>query len=159
MGDKDGISAAVMFMELVTYLKADSRTVWDVWDELETQFGVHHTAQVSVRVSDVSQVTSVMQTLRAHTPTHMGALELLRVVDLSDAGSELPPTDALMMHFSGEGMTARVIVRPSGTEPKIKCYLEVVCQGPTLEANRQRAASAAHLLTQQAEPLLTGAHE
>ena len=159
VGDKDGISAAVTFMELVTYLKADSRTVWDVWDELETQFGVHHTAQVSVRVSDVSQVTSVMQTLRAHTPTHMGALELLRVVDLSDAGSELPPTDALMMHFSGEGMTARVIVRPSGTEPKIKCYLEVVCQGPTLEANRQRAASAAHLLTQQAEPLLTGAHE
>ena len=156
VGDKDGISAAVMFLEMIAHLKAQSRTVWDVWHDLQSRFGVHHTGQVSVRVSDLSQVKSVMAVLRDSAPNEMGGLEITSSQDLAQPTDDLPATDAVVMHFGKADVKARVIIRPSGTEPKIKCYLEVVANGAELVSNQHLAEKTMNMLITEAHPLLLG---
>jgi phosphomannomutase len=121
--DKDGISAALLVAELAAQLKADGRTVADELDDIARRYGVHQTAQVSVRVDDLAQIAQVMGRLRAEPPASLGGRGVESVDDLSAGSAELPPTDALRYRLEGD---ARVVVRPSGTEPKLKCYLEVV---------------------------------
>ena len=122
--DKDGISAAVLTAELVGALAADGSSVAQRLDELAERFGVHATAQRSWRFEGVDgpacmadRVTAV----RALPPRELGGAAITEFEDLA-AGERLPPTDAVILR--GEGL--RVIVRPSGTEPKLKCYVEVV---------------------------------
>ena len=157
VGDKDGISAATFVLEMAAALKAEGRTVWDVLDDLARKYGVHSTDQVSVRVSDLSQVTLVMSALRATPPTTIGGLKVAQVLDLAKSQTGLPPTDGVifMLEASAEISQARVIVRPSGTEPKIKCYLEVVCTNDDLESARKVTASALAALVADAKPLLS----
>ncbi len=121
--DKDGISALLLLCELAAGLKAEGRGLTDLLDDIALEHGLHATDQVSVRVSDLSLIAAAMQRLRDTPPTRLGGLDVLRVDDLGKGSDALPPTDGLRYHLA-EG--ARVIVRPSGTEPKIKCYLEVV---------------------------------
>ena len=85
--------------------------------------GLHATDQLSVRFDDLADIPATMERLRAAPPTTLGGLAVERVEDLSQGSATLPPTDGLRYSLA-EG--ARVIVRPSGTEPKVKCYLEVV---------------------------------
>ena len=92
-------------------------------DDLALAHGLHATDQVSVRVTDLAQIAAAMDRLRAAPPTSLGGLAVERVDDLSQGVGGLPPTDGLRYHLADQ---ARVIVRPSGTEPKLKCYLEVV---------------------------------
>jgi phosphomannomutase len=115
--DKDGISAALIFAELVASLRADDQTVWDRLDALEAEHGLHRTRQVAMRVSDADEV---MARLRADLPTTIGGRPVLEVEDLL-AGGRLPPSNVLLLTLEGGG---RVVIRPSGTEPKLKCYLE-----------------------------------
>jgi phosphomannomutase len=121
--DKDGVTAALLVAELAAAQRATGRTLQDILDDLARQHGVHLTSQVSVRVTDLSQLDQIMQSLRADPPAQLGGRVVTSVDDLRDAGGPLPPTDALRFALA-DG--ARVIVRPSGTEPKVKCYLEVV---------------------------------
>lgn len=121
--DKDGMSAALLVAELAAQVKASGRTLADELDDLDRRYGVHETGQVSVRVADLAKITSVMRQLRDHPPTSLGGRAVESIDDLAHRGRELPPTDALRYHLEGD---ARVVVRPSGTEPKLKCYLEVV---------------------------------
>ena len=123
--DKDGVSALLLLCELAAALKADGLSLLDRLDQLATRHGLHATDQVSVRVDDVALIEQAMARLRRHPPTELGGLALQRADDLAhpDPASGLPPTDGLRYHLA-DG--ARVVVRPSGTEPKIKCYLEVV---------------------------------
>ena len=121
--DKDGVTAALLVAELAAAQRATGRTLQDVLDDLARQHGVHLTSQVSVRVTDLSQLDQIMQILRADPPAQLGGRVVTAADDLRDAGGPLPPTDALRFALA-DG--ARVIVRPSGTEPKVKCYLEVV---------------------------------
>ncbi len=121
--DKDGISAAVLLLELAAALRAEGRTLDDMLDDIAREHGVHLTAQVSLRVQDLSQIPSVMTRLREDPPARLGDRDVVGVDDLSRGGNGLPPTDALRFRLDGG---ARVIARPSGTEPKLKCYLEVV---------------------------------
>ena len=120
--DKDGISAALRVVECVATLLEEGRTVDDVLDDLARRFGLHATGQLSVRVDDVAEIATAMALLRAEPPTSLAGRQVRVVDDLERGDGGLPPTDGL--RFTCDDL--RVVVRPSGTEPKLKCYLEVV---------------------------------
>jgi phosphomannomutase len=121
--DKDGVSALLLLCELAAETKATGRSLVDVLDDLAIEHGLHATDQVSVRVADLALITAALERLRATPPTALGGLAVERVDDLALGSADLPPTDGLRFRLA-DG--ARVVVRPSGTEPKLKCYLEVV---------------------------------
>jgi phosphomannomutase len=121
--DKDGVSALVLVCELAAAAKAEGRTLTDLLDDIALRHGLHATDQVSVRFDDLAAISATMDRLRTTPPTSLGGLAVERVDDLSLGSDALPPTDGLRYSLA-DG--ARVIVRPSGTEPKVKCYLEVV---------------------------------
>jgi phosphomannomutase len=141
--DKDGISAALLIAELAATLLAQGRTLLDALDDLAVRHGLHATDQFSVRVDDLAQIQQMQQRLRAHPPERLGGASVTSVVDLTQGADGLPPTDGLRYRTT-DG--ARVIVRPSGTEPKLKCYLEVVV--PVTQASGALAA-ARQLATQR----------
>ena len=123
VADKDGISAALLVAELAAALRAQGRTLLDVLDDIETAHGVHGTDAFSVRVADLGQIEQVMQRLRAAPPEQVAGRAVSRLDDLATGDGGLPPTDGLRWYLD-DG--SRVIVRPSGTEPKLKVYLEAV---------------------------------
>ena len=121
--DKDGISALLLLCELAARQKAAGAGLQDVLDQIAVTHGLHATDQLSVRVEDVALITAAMERLRSAPPTALGELAVERVDDLAAGSADLPPTDGLRYRLA---QGARVVVRPSGTEPKLKCYLEVV---------------------------------
>ncbi|MEP7017745.1 MAG: phospho-sugar mutase [Actinomycetota bacterium] len=121
--DKDGVSAALLLAELAADLKADGRSLLDVLDDLSVANGVHATDAFAVRVDDLSIIGAVMSRLRRQPPPDIGGVPVMRIDDLSEGSDQLPPTDGLRYHLEDE---SRVIVRPSGTEPKLKVYLEAI---------------------------------
>jgi phosphomannomutase len=120
--DKDGITAALLITELASELKEAGRTLLDLLDDIAVAHGLHATDQLSVRVEDLSVIANAMGRLREQPPTELAGLPITGSEDLTKGTDTLPPTDGLRYTLDG----ARVIVRPSGTEPKLKCYLEVV---------------------------------
>jgi phosphomannomutase len=140
--DKDGITAALMVAELASELKERGRTLTDLLDELAVAHGLHATDQLSVRVQDLGVIADAMRRLREVPPTELAGLRVARAEDLARGAGDLPPTDGLRYYLEGE-YEARIIVRPSGTEPKLKCYLEVivpVADAASLADARARAA-------------------
>ncbi|MFE7160069.1 phospho-sugar mutase [Streptomyces sp. NPDC057636] len=123
--DKDGITAALLVTELASTLKEQGRTLLDALDDLAVAHGLHATDQLSVRVEDLAIITDAMAALRETPPTELAGLRVAQAEDLTRGTATLPPTDGLRYTLDGE-YRARVIVRPSGTEPKLKCYLEAV---------------------------------
>ncbi|MFG2228316.1 phospho-sugar mutase [Streptomyces sp. NPDC048644] len=148
--DKDGITAALLITELAAELKQSGRTLTDLLDDLAVEFGLHATDQLSVRVDDLSLIADAMRRLRETPPTTLAGLAVRSAEDLSQGTDALPPTDGLRYHLSGSadsGVAAgRVVVRPSGTEPKIKCYLEIVVQVASAAALPEARAKAAAAL-------------
>ncbi|GIJ77318.1 phosphomannomutase [Micromonospora phaseoli] len=132
--DKDGITAALTVAELAADLKTQGRTLTDRLDELAAEFGVHHTDQLSVRVDDLRLITDAMARIRAATPSTLLGQPVTEAQDL------LPDADVVILRTDA----ARVVIRPSGTEPKLKAYLEVMepVTGGDVAAARARAASA-----------------
>ncbi|MGH4033823.1 phospho-sugar mutase [Actinomycetota bacterium Odt1-20B] len=137
--DKDGITAALLITELASELKEEGRTLLDLLDDLAVEHGLHATDQLSVRVQDLSLIADAMRRLREQPPTALAGLTVVSAEDLTRGTEKLPPTDGLRYHLDG-AYKARVIVRPSGTEPKLKCYLEVVV--PVGSADELPAARA-----------------
>ena len=134
--DKDGITAALAVVDLIAELKADSRSILDLLDDLAREHGLYATRQVSLRVADLSTIRDIMESLRSQPPTTVGKRAVETIVDLQ-RGTDLPPTDGLVLTLAGQG---RIIVRPSGTEPKIKAYLQVVVEvGSSIEDARETA--------------------
>ncbi|MBX3312814.1 MAG: phospho-sugar mutase [Actinobacteria bacterium] len=157
VADKDGITAAVVFAESVAALAAEGRTVLDVLDDLARVHGVHLTGQWSSRVEGadaMARLGVLMDGLRAEPPAALAGRSVTAVDDLvaGDAARGLPPSDVLVLHMAG----ARIVVRPSGTEPKLKCYVEVVePAGEDLGVARDRAAAALAALTEAIAARLT----
>ncbi len=120
VADKDGISALLRVLALAASLKADGRTLADRLDDLARDHGVCVTEPLNYRVADIALIADAMARLRAQPPARLAG-EAVQVVDLADGSPDLPPTDGLL--FTGERV--RAVVRPSGTEPKLKCYLQV----------------------------------
>ena len=136
--DKDGITAALTVAELAAELKAQGRTLSDRLDEIAAEFGVYATEQLSVRVEDLREIDAAMARIRKKTPATLLGDPVTSVEDL------LPTADVLILRTG----SARVVVRPSGTEPKLKAYLEVVrdVTDGDLAGARARAAAALHAL-------------
>lgn len=128
--DKDGISAAVLVCDLVAAAGQRGRTVGDLLDELARRYGVHDVAAVSRRVADATEAAELMRRWRAAPPATLAGYP----AQLTDI------TDALIFTAGDDGTLIRLVVRPSGTEPKLKCYLEIRCAvDDDLSASRRRA--------------------
>ncbi|WP_329147069.1 phospho-sugar mutase [Streptomyces sp. NBC_01456] len=148
--DKDGITAALLITELAAELKQAGRGLTDLLDDLAREFGLHATDQLSVRVEDLSLIADAMRRLREQPPTVLAGLAVSRADDLTRGTKALPPTDGLRYYLAGSPESgiesARVVVRPSGTEPKLKCYLEVVVPVASAEALPEARTTAAAAL-------------
>ncbi|MFF4277770.1 phospho-sugar mutase [Streptomyces kronopolitis] len=148
--DKDGITAALLITELAAELKQAGRGLADLLDDLAREFGLHATDQLSVRVDDLSLIADAMRRLREQPPAVLAGLAVSRADDLTRGTRALPPTDGLRYYLAGSPESgiesARVVVRPSGTEPKLKCYLEVVVPVASAEALPEARTTAAAAL-------------
>lgn len=142
VADKDGLSAALALARLAHELSVKGETLCDRLDELESRFGVHATSQLALRADGPDGPTTirrVVANLASAPPTALGTLAVSVVADLNEGWRGLRATEGL---FLGLGAMGRVIVRPSGTEPKVKAYVEVT---PPREGSlgEQRARAAA----------------
>ncbi|MFJ3028921.1 phospho-sugar mutase [Curtobacterium sp. NPDC087080] len=125
--DKDGISAALALLDLAVSLAASGKTVADQLEAFAAEFGAFASGQVSTRVDDLSRIGEVMASLRSSAPSSLGGRAVVSVTDYSGGASGFPPSDILRYDLDGG---ARVIVRPSGTEPKVKVYIDTVAETP-----------------------------
>lgn len=131
--DKDGISAAVALLGMAAAARAEGRTVADLLQEFRDTFGAFVSDQISVRVTDVSEIAGIMASLRAQPPAAVGEVAVSKIDDLLEGVDGLPPGDVLRLWLD-DG--SRLIVRPSGTEPKLKLYLDV--RGSSAKKARRR---------------------
>ncbi|GAA3874751.1 phospho-sugar mutase [Leifsonia kafniensis] len=141
--DKDGISAALALLSLVSELKADGLTLADHLDQFSARFGHFASGQISVRVTDLSDIDRVMTRLRQNPPIAVGGILVERIEDLRDGFAGLPPSDVLRIKLI-DG--SRVMVRPSGTEPKLKVYLDTHSTDGTVAERKREAESALAVL-------------
>ncbi|AEX75723.1 phospho-sugar mutase [Corynebacterium diphtheriae] len=149
VADKDGVSASVVVASLVSALKAEGRTLDDALDDLAREHGLYQTAPLTFRVDDLSIIARAMSTLRAQPPTELAGATVTEVTDLNDPTLPWGATDGMMFITDHND---RIICRPSGTEPKLKCYLEVVMPVtgdtiPRAEATQRLDAIATALRT------------
>ncbi|TBT86577.1 phospho-sugar mutase [Propioniciclava sinopodophylli] len=120
VADKDGISTLTRLLALVAALRAEGSSVARRLDDIARTHGVHLTSQMSFRVSDLSIISDAMARLRADLPTELAGVPVT-ASDLGAGWNGLPPTDGVLL----EGDGVRAVARPSGTEPKLKVYLQV----------------------------------
>ena len=123
VNDKDGISAAIFLAQIATDLTRDGRSLTDLLNEIWARHGFHGTEQISIRVSDMSSIARLLSTLRQNPPREIAGRAVKSIDDLAAPKDGLPPTDGLRIWLDGD---IRIIVRPSGTEAKMKCYIEVI---------------------------------
>jgi phosphomannomutase len=123
VNDKDGISAAIFLAQIATTLAEDGRDLNDLLDEVWARHGFHGTEQISIRVSDMKAITVLLAGLRNNPPQIIAGRTVESIDDLAAPRDGLPPTDGLRIWLSGG---VRIIIRPSGTEAKLKCYVEVI---------------------------------
>ena len=141
VNDKDGISAAIFLAQVAMDLKREGLTLSDLLDEVWQRHGFHGTEQISIRVSDINAITALLARLRQNPPSEIAGISVQSIDDLAAPNDGLPPTDGLRIWLAGG---IRIIIRPSGTEAKLKCYIEVI----TKDAKESEA-----LLNSLREPL------
>ncbi|MBT0767983.1 phospho-sugar mutase [Kineosporia sp. J2-2] len=140
--DKDGISAALLIAEYAARLRAEGRTLLDALDDLARRHGLHATDQFSVRVDDLAQITAMLERITQHPPATLAGAAVKTCEDLGEGVDGLPGTPGLRYRTTDGD---RVIIRPSGTEPKLKCYLEVVIPVGGESVAEARATAAERL--------------
>jgi phosphomannomutase len=123
VNDKDGISAALFLTQIAMDLKRDGLTLSNLLDEIWERHGFHGTEQISIRVADMGAITRLLATLRSNPPQEIAGRKVSSIDDLAAPTDGLPPTDGLRIWLDGG---IRIIIRPSGTEAKLKCYIEVI---------------------------------
>ncbi len=138
--DKDGIGAALVVAGLAAAARRDGRTLLDLLDAQAVRHGLHATRQLSVRVKDLSLIQRAMTRLRTGPPGELGGRAVESADDLALGVDGLPPTDGLRYRLAGD---ARVVIRPSGTEPKLTCYMEVVVPVTATAADARAQAAQA----------------
>ncbi|WP_124053992.1 phospho-sugar mutase [Arcanobacterium ihumii] len=139
--DKDGISAGALLASLTGRLHNEGSGLQGELDRIAVREGLYLSGPVTIRVEDLSIIPATMAKVRQFPPTTLVGSQVASIVDLSQGTEALPPTDAVMIHTEAND---RVIIRPSGTEPKVKCYLEViepVGDASELPAAKERAAA------------------
>ena len=123
VNDKDGISAAIFLAQIATTLAKQGKDLNDLLDEVWDRHGFHATEQISIRVADMGAITTLLAELRTSPPHEIASRTVESIDDLAVPRDGLPPTDGLRIWLSGG---VRIIIRPSGTEAKLKCYIEVI---------------------------------
>jgi phosphomannomutase len=123
VNDKDGISAAIYLAQIATDLAAAGKDLNDLLDEVWMRHGFHATEQISIRVANMGAITELLEDLRRNPPQEIAGRRVESIDDLASPTDGLPPTDGLRLWLSGG---VRIIIRPSGTEAKLKCYIEVI---------------------------------
>ena len=141
VNDKDGISAAITLAQIATDLVAEGKTLLDLLDEIWARHGFHATEQISIRLSDLSKVEVILGGLRANPPKEIAGRLVTSIDDLATPTDGLPPTDGIRIWLDGG---VRIIIRPSGTEAKMKCYIEAI----------ERDSKAAQAVLDQLRPPL-----
>jgi phosphomannomutase len=145
--DKDGISAILLFLDLASNLKARGQTIWDALNRLDRKYGAHRSEQVAIKLSGptgAAAIASAMDDLRTNPPTEIAGSDVVYLRDLQSrigmdcktgASDEvmLPPSNVVEFTLA-DG--SRVLARPSGTEPKIKFYVEVIAKTPQAATKR-----------------------
>ncbi|CAB4574425.1 MAG: phospho-sugar mutase [Actinobacteria bacterium] len=145
VNDKDGISAAIFLAQIATDLAALGKDLNDLLDEVWQRHGFHATEQISIRVADMGAITKLLAGMRSNPPQEIAGRSVESIDDLAAPTDGLPPTDGLRLWLSGG---VRIIIRPSGTEAKLKCYIEVITpdqQSAERELNSLRAPLKAFL--------------
>lgn len=146
--DKDGISAGLWIAENAAELKKQGLGLGDELDRLAGVHGLYLTGPVTIRVEDLSIIPATMAKVRSNPPTELLGSPVSSIVDLSQGTPELPPTDAIVIRTAAGD---RAIIRPSGTEPKVKCYLEVIVPSEGREIADVRAEATDRLTKFKAE--------
>ena len=144
--DKDGISAAIVFLDLVRNLKKQGKTLADYADEFTKEFGAYVSGQISIRVSNLSEIGKLMTALRHNPPAEIAGVKVAQFIDHTKTDRQ---SDILVFNLENGG---RLIARPSGTEPKIKFYLDARGKDPK-DADRVLAEfdeGVRHILRQDA---------
>jgi phosphomannomutase len=141
VADKDGMSAALALCQLAHQLSQENKTLLDRLDEIEGRYGVHAGSQLSLRATPGSQarIAEVVNKLRSSPPRTLGGLAVTEVINLAKGWHGLEPTEGVVLMLADHG---RVVVRPSGTEPKLKAYIEILGgpdRGRTLGEQRHAA--------------------
>lgn len=119
--DKDGISAAVDFLAMAGELNARGKTVADHLADFADTFGAFASTQISIRVANLAEIPAISGRFRTAPPTTLGGMAIVAIDDFSHGFENFPPTDLIRLTIAGG---SRVIVRPSGTEPKLKIYID-----------------------------------
>jgi len=125
VNDKDGISAAIYLTQIAMDLKRSGLSLSDLLDDVWKRHGFHGTEQISIRVKDMKSITALLHQLRTNPPAQIAGRPVKRIDDLAAPQDGLPPTDGLRIWLDED---IRVIIRPSGTEAKLKCYIEVISE-------------------------------
>ena len=134
--DKDGISAAVAILGLIAEAREQGQTLADLLAAFQETFGFFDSTQVSVRVEDTAIIGRIMAGLRADAPHDLGGVAVDRIEDFLTGVGDFPPSDVLRVWLT-DG--SRVIIRPSGTEPKLKIYIDV--RGDSAQDSHDRIAA------------------
>lgn len=134
--DKDGISAAADALAMVCELRAASRTIWDLLDEASERFGHYASSQVVLRLDSPADVASLAERVRARPPVGFDGIAVNRVRDFLVPGHSVVPANVLAYDLEGG---SRVMIRPSGTEPKLKAYLDARTDTGTPQERRTSA--------------------
>ena len=135
VSDKDGVSAAIALAQLAEELASKGQTIYDRLQEIWKIIGFHATEQISIRVENIKLVGAVLDKFRNNPPKEIAGFQVTSIDDLAKPTGDLPPTDGLRIWLGD----IRVIVRPSGTEAKLKCYIEVIA--PTEEQAFEKLAT------------------
>jgi phosphomannomutase len=141
VNDKDGISAAIFLAQIASDLAADGKNLNDLLDQVWARHGFHATEQISIRVADISAISMLLANLRSNPPQEIAGRAVESIDDLAAPTDGLPPTDGVRLWLSGG---VRIIIRPSGTEAKLKCYIEVITPDK-LSAEKELSALRAPL--------------
>ncbi|NEN06977.1 phospho-sugar mutase [Diaminobutyricibacter tongyongensis] len=149
--DKDGISATVAFLDLASSLAADDLTIADQLDRFSERFGHFASDQISLRVTDLADIDVIMARLRSTPPSDVGGVPVSQIDDLKDGFDALPPSDVLRIWLE-DG--SRVMVRPSGTEPKLKVYIDASSDQGSAAERRSAAESRVRELADGMRALL-----
>lgn len=123
VNDKDGLSAALVLAECSGSLKHSGRNLFEYLDEIWNEIGFHRTEAISIRVANIAQTEEILGKIRSTPPAEIAGVKVEKIDDLLRPSDDLLPTNGLRLWLADN---IRIIIRPSGTEPKLKCYIESV---------------------------------
>ena len=149
--DKDGVATALLIVELFSYLKSQDLEALDILSKIYEDYGVHVTKQISFRFDSVAKAKEITLKLTSDAPKQIDEFVIEKVEDMNKGIENLPPTSGVRLTFNN----GRMIIRPSGTEPKLKCYLEVFTSAGDVATNLEKANQRINKLAEKMQELLS----